>query len=186
MTVPGPVLGDGPTSPLDQGVDTVLLVATAFFGLVAALRLRRRGFPRLPIEGAWGLAGLAAACLVLAFVLPPIIRPVASTRPSSPATIRFLSPRSGEIFRGSPASVPVRLRLAGGRIVPFTSKRIVPTEGHIHLVLDGGLVSMTLRLSESLPVAPGRHSLEADFVAADHAPFDPPVKAIVTFVVESP
>jgi hypothetical protein len=31
-------------------------------------------------------------------------------------------------------------------------------------------------------VSPGRHTLQAEFVAADHGPFDPRVTAAVTFV----
>ena len=187
MTLPPGLVGDGATSPIDQGVDTVLLVAAAFLGLVAALRLRRRGFVRLPVGGAWALAGLAGACVVLAFVLPPIIRPASTgRRPASSARVAFESPRPGQVLRGAPASVPVRLRLTGGGIVPFTSTRLVANEGHIHLILDGALVSMTLSLAQRLPVFPGRHTLEADFVAVDHAPFDPPVRAFVSFVVQAP
>jgi hypothetical protein len=33
-------------------------------------------------------------------------------------------------------------------------------------------------------LAPGEHMLEAEFVAADHAPFDPPVTARATFTIE--
>jgi hypothetical protein len=180
------VLADGPGTPIDQGVDTVLLLGTLFFGLVAVTRLRGRGFRRLPAAGAWTFAGLAAATLVLAFVLPPIIRPdvvVSPVRPSSTATISILSPWPGEVFVGDPAAVPVRLRLAGGRIVSFTSSKLVPNTGHIHVYLDGLLIVMTMTLAQEISVSTGRHELEADFVAVDHAPFSPPVRARVSFEV---
>src|SRR5205823_6241842 len=100
-----------------------------------------------PVAVGWGAGAAAVACVVLALVLPPIIRPDApSKRPSTTATLTILSPRPGEVFHGSIATVPVRLRLAGGRIVSFTSTNIVPNEGHIHLFLDGNLVSMTYGL----------------------------------------
>jgi len=150
------------------------------------MRLRGKGFRRLPVSGAWGAAALAAATLILAFVLPPIVRPdVASVRPSSSARLAILAPRRGQAFRGDPASVPVRLELTGGRIVPFTSRDLVPNEGHVHLFIDGALVSMPLGLSRTLRVSPGRHVLHAQFVAADHAPFDPPIQASVWFTVKT-
>jgi hypothetical protein len=77
----------------------------------------------------------------------------------------------------------VRLQLVGGRIVPFTSARLVSNQGHIHLFVDGALVSMSLALSRTLDVSPGRHVLQAEFVAADHGPFAPRVRTFVAFRV---
>ena len=49
--------------------------------------------------------------------------------------------------------------------------------------LDGALVSMSLVLSRSLDVEPGRNVLQAEFAAADHGPFDPRVRTSVAFQV---
>ena len=49
-----------------------------------------------------------------------------------------------------------------------------------HLYLDGALVSMT-GLETRITAPPGVHTLEAEFVAVDHAPFQPRVRASVTF-----
>jgi hypothetical protein len=177
-------LADGARTPVDQGVATFLFLGAAIFAFVGLQRLRGRSFRHLPRGAGWVSVALAASALVLAVVLSPVIRPNASpTRPSSSARLRFLSPQPGESFRGKPASVPVRLELVGGRIVPFTSTRLESNEGHIHLFLDGALVSMTLVLTRSLDVEPGRHVLQAEFVAADHGPFDPPVRTSVAFQV---
>jgi len=77
----------------------------------------------------------------------------------------------------------VRFRLIGGKIVSFTSTRLVPNEGHIHLFLDGALVSMSHSLAKDLQVTPGVHRLQAEFVALDHGPFNPRVQAFVEFQV---
>jgi len=162
----------------------LLFLGAVILGLVGVQRLREKSFRHLPLGAGWAAVGLAVSALVLAVVLPPIIRPDASaTRPSSSARLHFLSPQPGESFRGKPASVPVRLELLGGRIVPFTSTRLASNEGHVHLFLDGALVSMSLTLTRSLDVGPGRHVLQAEFVAADHGPFDPRVRTSVAFRV---
>jgi len=161
-----------------------LLVGAVFLGWIAFARLRNRAFLRLPRPVGWASGAAAVTAVVLALVLPPIIRPdTTSSRPSSTATISFVSPAPGQVVRGDPADVPVRVQLRGGRIVPFTSTRLVPNAGHVHLYLDGDLVAMTTALHRRVSILPGRHSLEAEFVAMDHAPFDPRVLARVRFRV---
>jgi hypothetical protein len=180
------LVADGGTSH-DQ-IITLLYVLAVLFGWVAFSRLRGRAFNRLPEAGAWASAVLAVSSVVLAVVLPPIISPeISSARPSSTARIVFLSPRPEEIFRTTSqvADVPVRLHLVGGRIVAFTSTKLVPNTGHVHLYLDGALVQMTTTLHRNVGMVAGPHTLRAEFVAVDHAPFDPPVVDSVSFVVRA-
>jgi hypothetical protein len=180
-----PLLADGPNAPPDQGVAVLLFAATLLLGWVAFARLRGKAFGRLPPWLGWASAGLAGVSLVLAITLPLVIRPVPEGRLSTTARVAILTPAPGQVFTGSPADVPVRLGLTGGEIVPFTSTKVTPDQGHIHLFLDGALVSMTTSLSTLLQPAPGEHVLRAEFVAADHAPFSPREVASVTFRVES-
>jgi hypothetical protein len=179
-------VADGPGTPVDVGVSEFLLLAAILFGWFVIWRLRGKAFRGVPRPVAWAAAALASAALVLAFVLPPIISPSGRARPSSTAHLMIVSPRPGAVFQAdgrSLASIPVRLRLTGGRIVPFTSTRLVSNEGHIHLFVDGALVSMALTFDKDVQVPPGEHIIRAEFVATDHAPFDPRVIAAVSFRV---
>jgi hypothetical protein len=179
-----PSLADGLGAP-DQGVATFLLVAAVLFGWVFIRRVREKGFLRLPQAVGW-LSGMAAvSALVLAVILPPIIRPPVTVRPRTSATIDIERPRQGAVYRGDPARVPVRVRVVGGKIVRITSTHLVPDEGHVHLFLDGRLLFMAYRTEEAVPVPPGRHRLQAEFVAVDHGPFDPRVLDAVSFTVRT-
>ena len=109
--------------------------------------------------------------------------PPPSPRPSSPAQITIVSPKEGSVVRGP--SVVVRVKLTGATIVPATTKNITPTTGHLHLSLDGKLISMNYQATQTLPdVPPGPHVLKVEFVAADHLPFNPRVITGVTFTVK--
>jgi hypothetical protein len=177
-----PLLADGGT-PADRAIQT-LYIGAVLFGGVAFLRLRNRGFLGLPKLVGWLAAVAAVGCLAAAFILPPIISPQPSAvRPSTSARISIVSPRPGQTFRGDPAEVPVTLHLEGGKIVPFTSTKLLPDTGHIHVYLDGALIQMTTSLHGRVGVVAGRHTLRAEFVAVDHAPFNPGVVDSVTFVV---
>ena len=69
----------------------------------------------------------------------------------------------------------VVITLQNATIVPATTTNVSPTTGHVHLYVDNVLVSMNYGLTQDLPVHPGTYVLKAEFVAADHAPFDPRV-----------
>jgi len=180
-------LADGAGAPLYQGVTSLLAIAAFAFGWIAFRRLTGRGFTRVSRGVASGAAVAAVACVVLIFLLPPILNPApANVRPRSTATVRIVEPQPGQTFRaggGDYTRVPVRLRLVGGRIVPYTSQHLTSDTGHVHLYIDGRLVSMSYSLDASVFVPSGTHKLLAEFVAVDHGPFNPPVEASVVFRV---
>jgi hypothetical protein len=132
-----------------------------------------------------GLGVVAVVSLGAATAFPLFLGASPSLgRPATTARLQIMSPRSGEVVRGDPARVHVMLRLEGGTIVPTTSLRLVPNEGHIHLYLDGSLVTMTTGLDAVVSASPGPHELRAEFVAIDHGPFEPRLQTAVTFSVQ--
>ncbi len=107
---------------------------------------------------------------------------VAAERPTSSAELSIASPRNGERVSGD--AVKLKIDLQGAEVVDQTSTDLRPDEGHLHVMLDGTLVSMTSGTSQRLSdLTPGEHLLQVEFVANDHAPFDPRVLAAVTFEV---
>jgi len=94
-------------------------------------------------------------------------------RPSSSATLTVVSPTDGQSVAGP--TVHVVINLAGATIVSATTTDIRPDEGHIHLYLDNNLVSMNYGSTLDQAVPAGTHVLRAEFVAADHVPFNPRV-----------
>ena len=120
---------------------------------------------------------------------PPAATPTSSPtvfsgpRPASTGALTIVSPKNGQVVRGS--TVVLKIDLQGARIVPVTSTALKPDEGHIHVSLDDQLISMTTGTELQIPnVAPGHHLLTVEFVATDHGPFDPRVVAIASFTVK--
>lgn len=169
-------------------VSTGLVGAAVVTGWIGQSRLRGRGFGNVARPVAWGLLAVAPVALVASVVVPARLwPPPAAVRPRSTATIAFVTPTKGQIVTGD--QLDVRLRLEGGRIVPSSSTTLAPDTGHIHLFLDGAIVSMTYGTVQKVPItdlSPGPHRLQAEYVAADHAPFQPRVTATVVFVKENP
>lgn len=107
-----------------------------------------------------------------------------AARPSSPAKLSILSPVNGQVVRTR--SLTVRLALKNARIVKPTTTATDPRKGHIHVLLDGSIVSMNYGLKDTISkLTPGTHTLRVEFVASDHLPFDPRVFQEVAFEVKS-
>lgn len=175
----------------DETAGLVLLFAGIWVAWIGWSRLRGKGHQRLPRWGAWVLLVVAAALIVAATTVPRALfgpsTPVATSgpRPSSTATLTFVSPREG--LRTDGDQLVTELRLDGATLTQETSASVAPNVGHLHLSLDGAVISMagtTEQVVDLRSLAPGEHTLTATFVAADHLPFDPPVTASVTFVKE--
>ena len=108
--------------------------------------------------------------------------PATQVRPRSTAVLRIMTPVAGETTTGG--TLHVRLQLTGASVTPETSTHLTPDRGHIHLILDGKVVSMAYGLEQDVAVTPGDHLLQAEFVATDHFPFNPRVVTSATFMVK--
>jgi hypothetical protein len=112
---------------------------------------------------------------------PPATTAVAQ-RPSSPARLSIVSPRNGQTVRERRPAL--RLDLRGAKIVNQTTTRVRGDQGHVHLFVDGKLVTMNYGLRERLPeLTSGQHVVQVEFVAADHAPFEPRVLTQAAFEI---
>ena len=173
----------------DEQIALLMVVTGLWVGWAGLSRLRGRGFPRLPLASAWVLSGLGVVILVAGLILPrQFLRPnpasatPAGARPASTATLSIQRPAAGEDVQGT--QVEAVMELTGGRVVDAATTTLTPDTGHIHLSLDGKLVSMTygvVQLVDLTGLPSGSHTLRAEYVAADHGPFDPRVDATVRF-----
>jgi len=104
------------------------------------------------------------------------------SRPATSARLQILEPTPNE---STGPDLVLKLNLIGARVVQPSVGKLRPDEGHIHVSLDGTLVSMTYGTSQDLhALKPGPHTIQAEFVATDHIPFKNRVVAAVLFAVK--
>jgi hypothetical protein len=176
----------------DESLSLVMLFAGIWAGWIGWSRLRGKGFEKIPSWGAYAMiAGAAVLVIGATFVPRKLLGPTPASvpsgpRPTSTATLSFVDPTHG--MHTSADQLTVRLDLRGATLTQTTSTSIAPNTGHIHLSLDGTLISMsgdTTQVVDLRNLTPGTHTLTAEFVASDHLSFSPPVLAQVSFVKEA-
>lgn len=105
-----------------------------------------------------------------------------ATRPTTTAKLRIVRPAANA---QTGPDTTLEIALQGAHVVPQTAGPLRPDEGHIHVSVDGKLVSMAFETTQELhALTPGSHTLQAEFVAADHVPFRNRVTAAVIFEVK--
>ena len=98
--------------------------------------------------------------------------PTQAPRPATTGDVTIVSPMNGQTVKGP--DVTVRVRLTGATIADRAETVVKPDTGHMHISLDGKV--QTLYAGESFTVknvSSGQHSIQAEFVAADHGFFNP-------------
>jgi ABC-type Fe3+-hydroxamate transport system substrate-binding protein len=96
---------------------------------------------------------------------------IPSGRPSTNAKVTIVSPAPNAVITGG--TVHVVVQVTGATVVDDTNEDIRPDQGHVHLYMDNALWYMQYSLTKDIPVNPGTYVLKAEFVANDHAPFNP-------------
>jgi hypothetical protein len=103
-------------------------------------------------------------------------------RPTTDAKVQIVAPTPNEVMG---PDFTVQISLKGARVVTETSGALTRDEGHIHLTLDGAAYVMSYADRQDFTDIPaGAHSLQAEFVAKDHAPFSNRPRAFVRFNVK--
>lgn len=145
----------------------------------------------------WGSGGRSAPgqmmrALRIAIAVMTLVTAVAcggdepeQARPSSPVKVSIVEPKTGSVITGD--TLRVKIGLEGGEVVKEVSRDLTPTtEGHLHVSIDGAILSQTYGLTQSLDSPdPGKHLLQVEFVAKDHGPFNPRIIESAPFEVKS-
>lgn len=148
----------------------VLLIAVALLGLGVALFLQKSTKPYVPVV----LLVLALAVGAGAFAIGGDSgggAPAGTVAAPDGLSVEIVGPRDEEQV---PANDPFDLEaeVSGGELTDATSSDD-PTVGHLHVFVDGQLISMPNSSIQEVELDPGRHTIVVEFTTADHRSFDP-------------
>lgn len=127
---------------------------------------------------------LLVASVLIVFAVACGSSGVQGSRPTTPAILQIVSPTPNEV---TGSNVVLQMKLTNAVVVPpgQAGGKIVPTQGHIHVALDGKLISLAAGTSYQVTgLTAGTHTLQASFVASDHLPFANEVVTAVIFTVK--
>jgi hypothetical protein len=180
VLAPQPAFAHGGLYAGADNVATVLVAADlAVIAWYRHLRRRARSGASAVARRRWVLLPVAVALPIAAVTTTSWVPRNAPSRarPAATARLAILAPAPGQVVR---RTITVELELRGGRLVPLTTAKNRPNQGHMHVLVDGRVDSMAAGLHHEVrDLTAGRHEIRAEFVAADHGPFKPPVVAAV-------
>lgn len=122
--------------------------------------------------------GIGVAALLGAF----FFNPGGTAQAPSDVAISITNPVDNEVVPAN-KELAVEVDLDNAELTNET-EGTDPRLGHIHIYVDGSVVSMPTTLDTKIELEPGKHTLMAEFVAADHSRFDPPITHEVDVVAE--
>jgi len=173
-------LADGLGTSRDEVVSSIMILVAVVMGVAGFQRFPREGTSASParIRSGWTLLVVSIVLLVSAFIVPQrYLRPhIAKIRPRSTATLAIVNPPPGAVVHGK--TLHLVIRIEGGRIISQTTTKLRPDEGHVHVAIDDLLAGTAFGTTADIDISefkPGPHRLSIEYVAGDHAPFNPRV-----------
>jgi hypothetical protein len=120
----------------------------------------------------WALFIAGAILIALAFIVP-------SLGGGTDAEVGFAFPQDGATL---PANEPldVEIDLTGGELASSASDG----GGHLHIFVDGSVISMPSTTTAEVTLEPGEHELRVEYVDIGHASYDPPIQETITVTAE--
>ena len=120
----------------------------------------------------WALFIAGAILVVLGLLVPRL-------GGGTDAEVGFASLRDGATV---PANEPfdIEIDLEGGELATSNSS----SGGHLHIYVDGSVVSMPSTTTAEVTLEPGEHELRVEYVDFQHASFDPPVQETISVTAE--
>ena len=123
---------------------------------------------------------LAAALLLGAAACGGSSKSSTAKQPVTHARLIVVSPQPNAVVG---TTVKLVFRIVGGRVVPASVTTLRGDLGHVHVSVDGSIVSMLYGTTQTIHLTPGTHTLAAEFVAANHIPFANPQNVLSRFVI---
>src|SRR5688500_14386884 len=120
----------------------------------------------------WALFITGAILVVLGLLIPRL-------QGGTDAEVAFASPQDGATV---PANEPLEIEidLEGGELAASNSS----SGGHLHIFVDGSVISMPATTTAEVTLEPGEHELRVEYVDIQHAAYDPPVQATISVTAE--
>jgi hypothetical protein len=97
-------------------------------------------------------------------------------------SVSITSPADGDTVPAG-ETVELTVELTGGELTAETESDD-PTQGHLHIFIDGTITSMPSTTTNEVELEAGDHTIAVEFTTADHRSFDPRVQDAISVTAQ--
>jgi hypothetical protein len=152
----------------------MLLLAVALLFLGVTFFVQKTTKPAVPVVLLVGALGVGAGAFALGGSAGDHSDSAGVVGAPEGISIRITAPTDSDTVPAG-ESVEVTVELTGADLTDATTSED-PTEGHLHIFVDGTVISMPSTTTNEVELDRGDHTITVEFTTADHRSFDPRIQ----------
>jgi hypothetical protein len=160
----------------------MLLLAVALLFLGVTFFIQKSTKPAVPVVLLVGALGVGAGAFAVGASSDDHSESAGTVAAPDEVGISITSPADGDtVSAGEPVQVSVDL--TGAELTSETESED-PTRGHLHIFVDGQIISMPSSTTNEVELEPGEHTIAVEFTTADHRSFEPRIQDAITVTAQ--
>jgi hypothetical protein len=160
----------------------MILLAAALLFLGVTFFIQKSTKPAVPVVLLVSALAVGAGAFAVGASSDDHSNPAGVVGAPEGVSVSITSPADGDTVPAG-ETVELTVELTGGELTAETESDD-PTQGHLHIFIDGTITSMPSTTTNEVELEAGDHTIAVEFTTADHRSFDPRVQDAISVTAQ--